>query len=105
MSGARTISILGSTGSVGTSALSVVEHANAQSTDPVFEVDTLAAGRNADLLIEQARQLRLVRLNVRLLHGGDASDVHPSPYDHRPDHQRNGGLQDIHAHKDDAFSH
>ncbi len=55
MSGVRTISILGSTGSIGTSALSVVEHANANSTDPVFEIDTLAAGKNADLLISQAR--------------------------------------------------
>ena len=54
----RTISILGSTGSIGTSALSVVAHANAQSADPVFEIDTLAGGRNADLLIEQARAFR-----------------------------------------------
>ncbi len=54
MSGGRTISILGSTGSIGTSALSVVEHANTQSPDPVFDIDTLTGGRNADLLIEQA---------------------------------------------------
>ena len=45
MSGLRTISIMGSTGSIGTSALSVI----------VFVIDTLAAGGNADLLIEQAR--------------------------------------------------
>ena len=56
MSGARTISVLGSTGSVGTSALSVIEHANAQAPDRVFEIDTLSAGRNASLLIEQARK-------------------------------------------------
>lgn len=56
MSGVRTISILGSTGSIGTSALSVVAHANAQGAEPVFEIDTLTAGRNADLLIEQAQK-------------------------------------------------
>lgn len=61
MSRARTISIMGSTGSVGTSALSVIEHANAQSASPVFAIDTLAAGQNADLLIEQARQFRPTR--------------------------------------------
>ncbi|MEM9180986.1 MAG: 1-deoxy-D-xylulose-5-phosphate reductoisomerase [Pseudomonadota bacterium] len=55
MSGLRTISIMGSTGSIGTSALSVIAHANAEADDPVFAIDTLAAGRNADLLIEQAR--------------------------------------------------
>lgn len=58
MSGVRTISILGSTGSIGTSALSVVEHANAQGAEPVFEIDTLTGGRNADLLIQQAKQHR-----------------------------------------------
>lgn len=58
MSDVRTLSILGSTGSIGTSALSVIEHANAQARDPVFEIDTLAAGRNVTLLIEQARQFR-----------------------------------------------
>lgn len=56
MSAVRTISILGSTGSIGTSALSVVEHANAQSSAPVFQIDTLTGGRNANLLIEQARK-------------------------------------------------
>ena len=56
MNGSRAISILGSTGSIGTSALSVIEHANAASKDPVFSVDTLCAGKNVDLLIEQARQ-------------------------------------------------
>ena len=58
MSGTRTLSILGSTGSIGTSALSVVSHANAMATEPVFEIDTLAAGRNVDLLIEQALKFR-----------------------------------------------
>ena len=58
MSGPRTISILGSTGSIGTSALSVVEHANRVSDTPAFSIDTLCAGSNAQLLIEQARQFR-----------------------------------------------
>ena len=58
MTGSRIISILGSTGSIGTSALSVIEHANAASKDPVFKLDTLCAGKNAELLIEQARQFR-----------------------------------------------
>ncbi len=56
MNGIRTISILGATGSIGTSALSVVEHANAQASEPIFAIDTLTGGRNADLLIEQARK-------------------------------------------------
>ncbi|MDJ0920864.1 MAG: 1-deoxy-D-xylulose-5-phosphate reductoisomerase [Henriciella sp.] len=55
MTGPRRLSIMGSTGSIGTSALAVVEHANAMAADPVFEIDTLAAGRNVDLLAQQAR--------------------------------------------------
>lgn len=58
MNGARTISILGATGSIGTSALSVVEYANEKSNHPVFEIDTLTGGRNASLLIQQARKFR-----------------------------------------------
>lgn len=64
MSGLRTISIMGSTGSIGTSALSVIEHANAQSPDPVFEIDTLAAGQNVELLIEQAKRMRPERVVI-----------------------------------------
>ena len=55
MSGVKSISIMGSTGSIGTSALSVVEHANTQADAPVFEIDTLVAGRNAALLVAQAK--------------------------------------------------
>ncbi|MEL6694242.1 MAG: 1-deoxy-D-xylulose-5-phosphate reductoisomerase, partial [Pseudomonadota bacterium] len=58
MNGSRIISILGSTGSIGTSALSVIEHANAATDEPVFAIDTLCAGKNVDLLIEQARRFR-----------------------------------------------
>ncbi len=58
MSAARTVSIFGSTGSIGTSALSVIEHANAVSDRPIYSVDTLSAGQNVSLLIEQARRLK-----------------------------------------------
>ncbi len=54
MSAPRRLSIIGSTGSIGTSALSVVEHANGQSSQPVFAIEALAAGRNVELLAEQA---------------------------------------------------
>lgn len=50
----RSLTIMGSTGSIGTSALSVVQHANSLSETPVFSIDTLAAGSNASLLAEQA---------------------------------------------------
>ncbi|MEO1660157.1 MAG: 1-deoxy-D-xylulose-5-phosphate reductoisomerase [Pseudomonadota bacterium] len=58
MTAMRTLSIIGSTGSIGTSALSVVEHANAQASEDVFKIDTLTAGKNVDLLIEQALKFR-----------------------------------------------
>jgi 1-deoxy-D-xylulose-5-phosphate reductoisomerase len=54
MSMPRSLTIMGSTGSIGTSALSVVQHANSLSEAPVFSIDTLAAGSNASLLAEQA---------------------------------------------------
>ena len=64
MSGASTISIMGSTGSIGTSALSVIEHANAEAEEPVFVIDTLAAGANVERLIEQAKQVRPKRVVI-----------------------------------------
>lgn len=49
----KKIAILGSTGSIGTQALSVVsEHAD------IFEAYILTAGHNADLLIKQAREFQ-----------------------------------------------
>lgn len=49
----KRIAILGSTGSIGTQALDVISrHAD------LFEAHTLTAGRNAALLIEQARRFR-----------------------------------------------
>ena len=50
----QTISIMGSTGSVGRSALSVIEYANTLSGSPFFVVDTLSANRDVDTLAKQA---------------------------------------------------
>lgn len=58
MSDPKRLSIFGSTGSIGTSALSFIAHANAQQATPIFEIDVLTAGRNVGLLIEQARTFR-----------------------------------------------
>ena len=52
----RRISIMGSTGSIGTSALSVVRHANRSA--PVFEIEVLAAGSDVARLAEQAREFK-----------------------------------------------
>ncbi len=49
----KKLAILGSTGSIGTQALDVVDH-----HPDAFEVTVLTAGRNADLLVEQARKYR-----------------------------------------------
>lgn len=49
----KKLAILGSTGSIGTQALDVVDH-----HPDKFEVKVLTAGRNAKLLIEQARKYR-----------------------------------------------
>src|SRR5688572_25062823 len=54
----RTLSILGSTGSIGTSALDLIERLNASSGEPRFHVAALAAHTRADLLIEQIRRFR-----------------------------------------------
>jgi len=49
----RTLSVLGSTGSIGVNALNVISVCPDR-----FTVRYLTAGRNATLLIEQARQYR-----------------------------------------------
>ena len=51
---AKAISILGSTGSVGTSTLDVIAFANAQAGEQVYEVEALAAGQDVKTLAEQA---------------------------------------------------
>jgi 1-deoxy-D-xylulose-5-phosphate reductoisomerase len=53
----RTISILGSTGSVGTSTLDLLAQAKAQGSAE-FEIIALTAGANVDLLAEQALRWR-----------------------------------------------
>ena len=57
MSRARKVAVLGSTGSVGTSTLDLLEHAQAAGEVEV-EVRALAAGRNVARLAEQARRWR-----------------------------------------------
>ena len=54
MNGAKRISIMGSTGSIGRSAIDVVQSANSESADPKFEVVALVAGSDADGLANQA---------------------------------------------------
>ena len=49
----RHLAILGSTGSIGTQTLEVVE-----ANPDIFEVEVLTAQNNADLLIEQAAKFR-----------------------------------------------
>ncbi|MEO0881761.1 MAG: 1-deoxy-D-xylulose-5-phosphate reductoisomerase [Pseudomonadota bacterium] len=50
----RTVSIFGSTGSVGCSTLSVIEHCNGLEGMPSFDIDVLAAGQDAEALANQA---------------------------------------------------
>lgn len=80
----RRLAVLGSTGSIGTSALRVVdEHRE------LFEVTALAAGRNAALLAEQAARFRPAVLAVlddatarklrELLPAGDAPEILVGP--------------------------
>ncbi|MEO0784801.1 MAG: 1-deoxy-D-xylulose-5-phosphate reductoisomerase [Pseudomonadota bacterium] len=54
----KRISIMGATGSIGRSAADVVLHANAESPDPVFEIEALVAGSNVDELVSLARVLK-----------------------------------------------
>lgn len=56
MTGQRRVSIFGSTGSVGRSAVDVIRHANR--LEPRFSVVSIASGRNAAALAEQALELR-----------------------------------------------
>ena len=48
------VSIMGSTGSVGRSALSVIGHANSLSKDPMFALEAVTAHRDVDSLSKQA---------------------------------------------------
>ena len=53
----QTLSIMGSTGSIGRSAIDVVTFANKRQAEPVFKIDTLVAGSDAVRLADQAKQL------------------------------------------------
>ncbi len=76
--------ILGSTGSIGTQTVEVVEHLNALrgkvGRPPAFEVVGIAAGRNSDALFAQAQRLgvRNVALASPGNGNGDGSFVMPS---------------------------
>lgn len=54
----KSLTILGSTGSIGTSTLDVVREANAIGPQPKFEIIALTANTAAKDLIEQAREFR-----------------------------------------------
>ena len=66
----RRVLILGSTGSIGTQTLDVIDHLNALHAEGEFprahKVVGLAAGRNADALAEQARAHPSARLAAML---------------------------------------
>lgn len=64
MSGLRSISIMGATGSIGRSALSVIAHANATADAPVYAIDTLVAGSDVEGLLAQARQFGAKRVVI-----------------------------------------
>ncbi|HVU19673.1 MAG TPA: hypothetical protein VHE09_03010, partial [Rhizomicrobium sp.] len=55
---ARRVSVLGSTGSIGVSTLSVIAHAREVYGPDVLPVEALTAQSNVDVLIEQARAIR-----------------------------------------------
>lgn len=56
-SGPRRITILGSTGSIGESTLSVLEHAE-KLGEANFEIEALTANRNIEKLVEQSRKFK-----------------------------------------------
>src|ERR1700749_1639824 len=55
---ARRVTILGSTGSIGVSTLSVIAHAREVYGPDALPVEALTAHSNVDVLIEQARAIR-----------------------------------------------
>jgi 1-deoxy-D-xylulose-5-phosphate reductoisomerase len=54
----RTLTVLGSTGSVGIGALDVVRHTRRLHGEDAFPLEALSAHRNVELLAEQAREFR-----------------------------------------------
>lgn len=73
--------ILGSTGSIGTQTVEVVEHLNAlrarEGLPPAFEVVGLAAGRNSDALFAQAQRLGVRDVALAAPGNGNGSFVMP----------------------------
>lgn len=57
----KRLSIIGSTGSVGQSALSVVAHANDGQVEPRFEIEAMTAQTSVDELAAQARRFKAKR--------------------------------------------
>ncbi|HEY3174355.1 MAG TPA: 1-deoxy-D-xylulose-5-phosphate reductoisomerase [Candidatus Polarisedimenticolia bacterium] len=55
---AKGIAILGSTGSIGTSALDLIERLNGMGSGPRFEVLALAGNRKIEVLVDQVRRFR-----------------------------------------------
>lgn len=80
----RRIIILGSTGSIGTQSLDVISHVNSlheRGESPVgFEVVGLAAGKNLELLMEQAGRFGVLNIshNGSSQHAESRVTVHPS---------------------------
>ncbi|GAB5457708.1 MAG: 1-deoxy-D-xylulose-5-phosphate reductoisomerase [Henriciella sp.] len=58
MSAPTTITIMGATGSIGTSALDVIRHANSVSGQTIYRVEALVAGRNIERLAAQAIEFK-----------------------------------------------
>lgn len=58
MSAPTTITIMGATGSIGTSALDVIRHANSVSGQTTYRIEALVAGRNVERLAAQAIEFK-----------------------------------------------
>lgn len=54
----KTLTIIGSTGSIGTQALDIVRERKQSNPDNCFEVIALSAGKNLDLFIDQIKEFR-----------------------------------------------
>jgi 1-deoxy-D-xylulose-5-phosphate reductoisomerase len=60
----RRVTVLGSTGSVGTSTLSVIAHAREHFGPEAFPIEALTAQSNVEMLAEQARTYRPARVAI-----------------------------------------
>ncbi len=70
----KKISILGSTGSIGTQTLDIVAH------DPErYKVVGLSAGTNVDLIIEQAKRFKPALVSLATKEAADAARPHMPP--------------------------